>query len=114
MDTPSIGRPQPSIADSGFIPLEARVVLVDAILEFETAEAAREKLREIGIKRGIRAVMNWLQSTRQWLGLGDFYPRANVPSYREAVQRWIAKNGRPSPRQILSGWAPAGALQARS
>lgn len=100
----------PNFGNSGgkreFISLEARGILVESILSRATALATQAELREIGVKRSVTAVMSWMRQTRRWMGLPPYYPSKISERYRLAVAEWIAKNGRPSRREIMAGWLP--------
>ncbi len=96
-----------------FIPLEARAILVEKILAFGGARETREELEKIGVRRKERAVMQWLERTRRWLGIEECYPKANSTRYREAVRRWVEENGRPTREKILAGWSPEDARQCK-
>ncbi len=96
-----------------FISLEARAILVEKILTFAGTGETSDALQRIGIRKKDRCVMIWLKRTREWLGIGDFYPKLSSERYRAAVRKWIGENGRPTRTQILAGWRPRVVRQAK-
>ena len=91
-------------AQSG--PADLRQILTAAVLACTPASALAKFLEGAGRPVPERTLIQWLKSTRAWLGLPPINRGRAGEEYRQVLDEWHRINGYPTAQEIENGWVP--------
>ena len=87
-------------------PADLHPILIAAILACTSAAALGKFLEGAGRPIAERTLVEWLKSTRGWLGLPPINRGRAGEDYRNALDAWHRENGYPTAQEIQDGWVP--------
>jgi hypothetical protein len=96
-----------SLAGPPVAPADVQPLLISAAITCVTAPVMARILTKTGRKVSSRTVANWLQSTRDWLGLPPANRGKRSRKYRRELEEWHRINGHQTADEIDGGWIPA-------